>query len=80
LLESKTNMVESTPAGKEQDFLAPNIAVKDLQTMTEYERRMARAARYGLDASKVIGPQATLQDKMKPNEAFDRMAQGPKVV
>jgi hypothetical protein len=44
-------MVESNSGN-----LAPNISAKDLASMTEYERRMARAARYGLDASKVLGP------------------------
>lgn len=47
-------MVESTNT----DMLAPNVDAKGLAGMTEYERRLARAARYGLDPSKVVGPQA----------------------
>ena len=75
MVESSNTTAEAKP---DPGLLAPNIAVKDLATMSEYERRMARAARYGLDASKVIGPQAPMQE-MKPSQAFDRMAQGPKV-
>lgn len=62
------------------DYCAPNITPKDLASMSEYERRMARAARYGLDASKVLGPQvqSVQNTQLKPDEAFDRMAQGPK--
>lgn len=60
-----------------KDYLVPNVTPKDLASMTEYERRMARAARYGLDASKVLGPQVQ-STQLKPDEAFDRMAQGPK--
>ena len=71
-------MVEST---NKLDFglLAPNVDAKGLASMTEYEKRLARAARYGLDPSKVVGPQAETQH-MKPTEAFDRIAQGPKAV
>lgn len=47
-------MVESTNT----DMLAPNVDAKGLAGMTEYERRLARAARYGLDPCKVVGPQA----------------------
>ena len=50
-------MVESTTT---RDFLAPNIDAKGIATMTEYERRLARAARYGLDPTKVAGPQSEL--------------------
>jgi hypothetical protein len=48
-------MVESTNKLGEGN-LAPNVDAKGLATMTEYERRLARAARYGLDPSKVVGP------------------------
>lgn len=54
--------------------LAPNVAQKDLAQMSEYERRLARAARYGLDPAKVVGPQIQIAPDLKPEEAFNRMA------
>jgi len=44
-------MVEQTS----EDFSSP--AIQNAASLTEYERRLKRAARFGLDEATVVGPQ-----------------------
>ena len=53
-------MVEQT----NEDFSSP--AIQNAASLTEYERRLKRAERFGMDKSTVVGPQyeAPAYDKM----------------
>ena len=49
--------------------------------LTEYDKRMKRAARFGIDPTEVAGPQAkanemTVDDGLDANQVFDQMALG----
>lgn len=68
-------MVEQT----KEDFNSP--AIENATNLTEYERRLKRAARFGMDTSSVVGPQAAVPayDKMDLSAAgqqrVDRLAE-----
>jgi len=71
------------------EMLPINVEPGQTHTLTEYDKRMKRAARFGMDPSQVAGPQfvaqanATTDDQeMDVDQAFDIMATGsgaPKV-
>lgn len=69
------------------EMLPINVEPGMTHTLTEYDKRMKRAARFGIDPAKVAGPQAangnaTDDDAMDVDQAFEKMATGagaPKV-
>lgn len=73
------------------EMLPINVEPGQTHTLTEYDKRMKRAARFGLDVAQVAGPQAastatanatTDDQEMDVDQAFDIMATGsgaPKV-
>ena len=62
------------------EMLPTNIDPETAHTMTEYDKRMKRAARFGMDPSKVAGPQAQAaaveNEEMDVDQAFDTIAMG----
>lgn len=68
------------------EMLPINVVPGQTHTLTEYDKRMKRAARFGIDPSTVAGPQvaalasaanATTDDQeMDAEQAFDIMATG----
>lgn len=68
------------------EMLPINVEPGMTHTLTEYDKRMKRAARFGIDPTKVAGPQAQsnapIDEAMDVDQAFDVMATGsgaPKV-
>ena len=63
-------------------MLPINVQPGQTHQMTEYEKRMKRAARFNIDPSTVNGPQALTTDasasqepeSMEVDQAFDHMA------
>ena len=65
------------------EMLPINVEPGQTHTLTEYEKRMKRAARFGMDPTAVAGPQAaatanatTDDQEMDADQAFDIMATG----
>ena len=63
------------------------VNVQPGEQLTEYDKRLKRAARFGIDPTTAAGPQAktaevSMVDEMDPNMAFNTMELGsaaPKV-
>ena len=69
----------------EFEMLPINVEPGQTHNLTEYDKRMKRAARFGIDPTTVAGPQAATtanitstedDQEMDVDQAFDKMATG----